>query len=292
MGVKGVIVAAGYGSRFFPVTRAVPKELLPLGDRPAIDWVVGEMVGAGIDEIVIVTSRRKRALEDWFDRDPELEREWAGGTEARLALLRPRPARVAFVRQPAMRGTGDALLLARPFLGKDPFVVAFPDDLFDEPNCTAELLEAHRQSGRSVLATMALPPEDDASRYGMLDLEEQERALIYRPVRALVEKPAPGTEPSREVSLGRYLFTHDVFDALEAGFRSHGTGEYYHVAAVNALAAAGKVVAVRVAARRHDTGTPQSWLRAMLDVALDDPAGGPALRAWLAKRLGLGAFRP
>ncbi len=285
MGVKGVIVAAGYGTRFFPVTRVVPKELLPIGDRPAIDWIVGEMADAGIEEILVITSRRKKTLEDWFDRDPELEAEWAKGSPGRLAALRPRPVRVAFVRQAEMRGTGHALLLARPFLGADPFVVAYPDDLFGAPNCTAELLEAHRMTGHSVLSTMALPAAEDASRYGILDLGVQERAVSWRPVNALVEKPPPGQEPSREVSLGRYLFTQDIFPELEAGFRQHEGGEYYHVPAVNVLAAAGKVVAVRVQATRYDTGTPEAYLRTVIDLALDDPTMGADLRAWLRTRL-------
>ncbi|MBA2321163.1 MAG: NTP transferase domain-containing protein, partial [Deltaproteobacteria bacterium] len=171
--MKGVIVAAGYGTRFLPLTRVIPKEMLPILDRPAVDWVVRELAEAGVDDLLVVTSRRKRALEDWFDRDPELEAVWARGDAGRLARIRPPDARVAFVRQPAMGGTGDAILLARSFVGDEPFVVAFPDDLFlsrGAPGCAAELVAAHRETGGSVLSSMALPETEETSRYGILDL--------------------------------------------------------------------------------------------------------------------------
>ena len=156
MPIKRVIVAAGYGTRFLPVTRVVPKELLPVVDRPAIDLVVEELVDAGITDILLITSRRKRAIEDWFDHDMELEGVFrAEGAFAKLRRAQPPRVRVTTVRQQEMRGTGHALLLARDFAGDDPVVVCFPDDLFGSPNLTAQLVARHQVTGGCVLAAKA-----------------------------------------------------------------------------------------------------------------------------------------
>jgi UTP--glucose-1-phosphate uridylyltransferase len=284
--VKGVIVAAGYGTRLLPVTRVVPKELLPIVDRPVLDVVVSELIEAGIDEIVVISSRRKRALEDWFDRDPELEAVFTReGAAAKLARIRPPAAKVAFVRQTEMAGTGHALMLARPFIGDDAFVVVFPDDVFGQPNCSAELVATFRETGRSVLSAMELPEGEDSSRYGMLRVEEEKGAgSATLRVDALVEKPPRGTESSRLVSLGRYLFTPEVFEGLEATHKAHGGGEFFHVPAVNWLARQGKVVARRVAATRYDTGTSLGYLQTIVELALRDPEIGPDFRRFLASR--------
>ncbi|MEQ1502722.1 MAG: UTP--glucose-1-phosphate uridylyltransferase [Myxococcota bacterium] len=273
--VKGVIVAAGYGSRFLPVTRVVPKELLPIVDRPAIDWVVREMVEAGIEDLLVITSRRKKALDDWFDRDPELEALFG---RDRLGLP---PIRTSFVRQSEMRGTGHALMLARSFCGDDPFVVAFPDDLFGPPNCSAQLIADHKATGCTVLACGDLTGED-VSRYGVVDAVDVNGVLR---VRGMVEKPAPGTEPSHLVSWGRYLYTPEVFDALEAGFRSHTSGEFYATDAIAALAKRERVVASVIPSVRYDTGDRLGYLTTVIDVALGHPELGGPLRAWLDQKL-------
>src|SRR5512136_2415695 len=147
--MKGVILAAGYGTRFLPWTRTMPKEMIPLVDRPSIDFIVSEFVASGVDEILVVTSRRKKALEDWFDREIELETVLAGPADAgRRALVEPPRARVFFTRQPEMRGTGDAMLLARPFVGDEPFVLAYPDDLhFGDIPLARQLIETWKRTG-------------------------------------------------------------------------------------------------------------------------------------------------
>lgn len=274
--VKGVILAAGYGSRFLPVTRVVPKELLPIVDRPALDLVVQELADAGIEDVLVITSRRKRAIEDWFDRDPELE---ALFPEPRLG--RPR-VRAHFVRQTEMKGTGHALLLARAFVGDSPFVVAYPDDLFGEPNCTAALVRAWQQTGCTVLATGDLSGQD-VSRYGVVDAVRDDAGVLR--VRGIVEKPAPGTEPSHLVSWGRYLYTPDVFDALDRGFAKHTRGEFYATDAIGALAEAGRVVAEVVPSPRWDTGDRLGYLQTVIDRALAHDELGAPLRAWLRDRL-------
>jgi len=280
--MKAVLVAAGYGTRFLPITRVVPKELLPLGSRPALDVVVQELLDGGVTELLVITSRRKGTLDAWFDWDAELkavfERE---GAKAKLAKLEPPKLHVQFVRQQHMGGTGHALLLARSFAAGEPVVVAYPDDLFGEPNATAQLVAAHRATGASVLSAADLSGQD-VSRYGVLDVEQRGG----RPwVRALVEKPALGSEPSHLISLGRYLFTSELFDALEEGLKHHSGGEYFHVAAINALAAAGRVVAQVVDAPRYDTGAPLGYAQAFVEWGLADPDHGQAFEAWLRARL-------
>lgn len=283
MPVKGVILAAGYGSRFLPVTRCVPKEMLPLVDRPAIDYVVQEMVGAGIEEILVITSRRKRAIEDWFDRDPELEAVFgAEGAHDKLALSRPPPVKVTFVRQQEMKGTGHALLLAENFAGDDPVVLAFPDDLFGEPNCTAELVATHERTGCSVLSAVDLKGQD-VSRYGVMAVDDEGDGVLR--VSALVEKPKRGTEPSTLVSLGRYLFTPEIFPALRAGLKLHEAGEFFATDGINRLAHEGRVVARAVEAPRYDTGKPLGYLKTVVEVALQHPEIGPDFRIWLSQHL-------
>jgi len=283
--VKGVIVAAGYGTRFLPVTRVVPKELLPVVDRPAIDLVVQEFVDAGITEILLISSRRKRAIEDWFDKDPELEAVFtAEGATAKLAKAQPPEVNLTVVRQTEMRGTGHALLLARDFAGQDPVVVAFPDDLFGEPNLGAQLIARHEATGQSVLAAKDLSGQD-VSRYGVLDVVEHQGRLDLR---SIVEKPAPGTEPSKLVSLGRFLYTPAFFEPLTASWdRFDGSQrEFYPMEAIGELAGRGQVGVEVVEAAHYDTGAPLGYVKTVVEHALarDDMAG--ELRRWLSEKLG------
>jgi UTP--glucose-1-phosphate uridylyltransferase len=279
--MKGVIVTAGYGTRFLPVTKTIPKEMLPLVTRPAIDVIVDELVASGITEILFITSRRKKALEDYFDREPELEGVFrAAGDAAKLAAVAPGPARCFFVRQAEMRGTGHALLLARPFVGKEPFVVAYPDDLhFGSPPLARQLVETYEATGCSVLATIHDPPE--LHRYGVIAI-----AKDGLHVDGMVEKPAPGTEPSREVSIGRYLYAPDFLDQLAADWERHGSGEFYHVPSVLALARRGRVVYRRMSGSRSDTGEPAGYLEAIIRYADTVPALSRELDRIVAARAG------
>ncbi len=282
MPVKGVIVAAGYGSRFLPITRCLPKEMLPIVDRPALDFIVQEYVDAGIEDILVITSRRKKVLEDWFDRHPELEHAMADSPH-KLARLVPPKARVQFIRQHAMKGTGHAILHAKTFAGDDPVVIAFPDDLFTGGNCAADLIAAYDKTGCSVMSAMDLPGQD-VSRYGVL--EPMDRSDDAIGVRRIVEKPAPGEEPSTLVSLGRYLYTPEIFALLEEGLAAHadGSGEYFPSDAINTLGAEGKVVAAVVDATRWDTGQPFEYLQTVVELALEHPEVGDRFRAWLVER--------
>jgi len=280
--MKGIIVAAGYGTRFLPVTKTVPKELLPVGTRPAIAWIVDEFVASGIRDIVIISSRRKKALEDYFDREIELEGvfEREGKTD-KLAAIAPPEANISFVRQREMRGTGHALLQVRPLVGGEPCVVAYPDDLHSGPRPLArQLIEVYEKTGKSVMATILEP--GDVSRYGVVD-----PAADGVTVRGFVEKPAKGREPSHEVSIGRYLYTPEFFDLLEEGWARHTKGEYFHTYALDRLIAAGKVAYKRTEGERLDTGEPSGYLDAILRNAAADPALRPVLEAFAKRELGL-----
>ena len=293
--MKGIIVAAGYGTRFLPVTKTIAKEMLPLVTIPSIQFIVDEFVSSGITDIVIITSRRKKALEDYFDREIEMEEIFKreGKVDA-LARITPPKASIAFVRQQEMMGTGHALLQVKCWIGNEPCVVAYPDDLhFGSVPLAAQLVETYKKTGSSVMASIRV--DGDVSRYGVLDVgEDGER------VRAIVEKPAPGMEPApsnpelgHDVSIGRYLFTSEFFDLLEEGWLDHlaqaekegkRPGEYFHIYALNRLMEAGRVVHRHADGQRLDTGEPAGYLEAILRYADTQPELRPVLDAFIANR--------
>uniref|UniRef100_UPI0026252D38 UTP--glucose-1-phosphate uridylyltransferase n=1 Tax=Oceanispirochaeta sp. TaxID=2035350 RepID=UPI0026252D38 len=199
--MKGIIVAAGYGTRFLPVTKTIPKEMLPLINKPSISFIVEEFIQSGIKDIIVITSRRKKVLEDFFDRDVELEGIFEKeGATAKLDLISPSDARFAFIRQMEMKGTGHALLQAASLIGNEPCIVAYPDDIhMGEKPLSAQLIESYEKTGCSVLATIHNPP--NLERYGVLALAKDG---IH--VTDIVEKPPIGQAPSKEVSIGRYLY--------------------------------------------------------------------------------------
>jgi UTP--glucose-1-phosphate uridylyltransferase len=279
--MKGVIIAAGYGTRFLPVTKTVPKELLPVGTKPSIAYIVEEFIASGIKDIIVVTSRRKKALEDWFDREIELEEVFRReGRDEKLPLIAPPAARISFVRQTEMRGTGHALLQVKPLLGGQGCVVAYPDDLhIGSPPLARQLIDVHERTGKSVLATILEP--GDVSRYGVVDV-----AADGVSVRGFVEKPPKGREPSHEISIGRYLYTPEFFDLVEEGWAAHGSGEYFHTYALDRLISAGRVAYARASGERLDTGDPSGYLEAILRDAAASPSLRPVLesffRSWPA----------
>ena len=268
--MKGIILAAGYGTRFLPVTKSVPKELLPLIEKPALAFIVEEFLASGIDDILVITSRRKRAIEDYLDREMELESVFRTENDTKkLEKVRPYDARFTFARQQEMRGTGHALLLARSFVGNDPVVVAYPDDLhMGETPLARQLIQSWEETGCSVLATLHDPPE--LNRYGVLELDEDGLHA-----RNIWEKPAVGEEPSREASIGRFLYTPPFFDYLAEGWEEHrrrgGTGEYFHTPALKRQMEDRRVVYTRTRGERLDTGAPSGYLQAVLRYAAERP---------------------
>ena len=281
--MKAIILAAGYGTRCLPATKTVPKELLPIGCVPAIQFIIDELVASGISDVVVVSSRRKKALEDYFDREIELEAALAAeGKGEALSKIARHELNAVFVRQERMLGTGHALLSARAFIGDEPCVVVYPDDLhMGEPPLALQLVREYERTGCCVLSSIKI--EGDVSRYGVLDVGADGK------VAAIVEKPRAGHEPSREVSIGRYLVAPEFFYYLEEGWRLHlekakaenrALGEYYHIYALNKLMAQGKVVRKIIEGERLDTGDPAGYLDAVLRYA----ETRPELRAVLERR--------
>ncbi len=268
--MKGVILAAGYATRFLPASKTIPKEMFPLIDRPAIDFVVQEMVDSGINDILLVSSRRKKVLEDYFDREVELSSAFSASNQVeKLEMIKPTTANIFTLRQQFMMGTGNALMLVEPFVNNEPFVVAYPDDIvFAQPPLTRQLIDAWEESGDSILTVKQLPSEE-LSRYGVIDPVEQGKLMK---VRSMVEKPQPGTAPSAYATYGRYLYTPDIFDALRDTDHSHEhRGEFTQTEAINVLADSGRVSALQFEGTRYDLGDPLGYLISSLKVAIDRP---------------------
>jgi len=264
---KGVIFAAGYGTRFLPASKTVPKELFPLIDVPAIDFTVKEFMDSGIEDILIITSRRKKVLEDYLDHEMELESILNNERdESKLRKITPLKANFHFVRQREMKGTADALRLCKSFCGNSPFVVAYPDDvIFGSTPCAKQLIEAYNKTGENILTVRELPNQD-VSRYGVIAFSEV-KDKIYQ-VTQLVEKPPKGSEPSKVVSFGRYLYTPDIFKAIEDIDFSSLKEEVSQTEPLNALAKQGKVAALEFEGKLFDVGAPFGYLTTIIEYAL------------------------
>jgi len=276
---KAVFPVAGRGTRFLPATKAIPKEMLPLVDRPVVQYAVEEAVASGIENVILVTGHGKNAIEDHFDSDRELEQalEEAGHDDL-LRMVRECSdlIRTAYVRQKQPLGLGHAVLTAKALVGQEPFSVFLPDDvILSKKPCMAQLLDVHRERGTSVLAVMEVPREE-TGRYGVLDVEKVGEHL-YR-VRDMVEKPDPSDAPSNLVVIGRYLLTPEVFEELEKT-RPGARGEIQLTDAIRALLANQEVYAWVFEGTRYDTGTKLGLAKAAVQFTLRHPdLGGPFRR--------------
>jgi UTP--glucose-1-phosphate uridylyltransferase len=281
---KAVIPAAGLGTRFLPATKAQPKEMLPVVDKPAIQYVVEEAVRAGIEDILIITGRGKRSLEDHFDRSIELEvaLEQAGKHEQLnevrgLADL----ADIHYVRQGEARGLGHAVSVARKHVGDEPFVVMLGDDIMDERSTVLEdMIDVFERTGHSVVAFKAFPLEEMSS-YGCADPEPTDDERLVR-LRGIVEKPRPEEAPSNLAVMGRYLFTSDIFDAIDRTKPGVG-GEIQLTDAIAILLSEQPVYGYVFDEGRFDIGKKIDYLRATVELALDREDLGPEFRAYLAE---------
>ena len=265
--MKGVILAAGYATRFLPASKTIPKEMFPLIDRPAIDFIVQEMVDSGIQDILLVSSRRKKVMEDYFDREVELTSAFSRSNEfEKLEVIKPIEANIFTLRQQHMMGTGNALMLVEPFVDKEPFVVAYPDDIvLGEKPLSKQLIETWEKTGNTVLSVQELE-EDQLWRYGVIDPDGDGNIMN---VKKMVEKPEHGTAPSRFVSFGRYLYTPELFDALRISDKSHSSkSEFTQTEAINHMAALGKVSAVKFEGTRYDLGEPLGFLTSAMQIGL------------------------
>jgi UTP--glucose-1-phosphate uridylyltransferase len=288
---KAIIPAAGLGTRMLPATKAVPKEMLPLADTPTIQFIVEEAAASGIEQIAIVTSRSKRAIEDHFDMAPELEAFLAAkGKQDLLTHLRrgENLARLSFVRQQRPLGLGHAVLVARELIGDEPCGVLLGDDLVahDGAPCLQQLIEVHERYGGSVLAVMRVP-RDQLSRYGVVQLaaDTADRRLEDREpglhrVRGLIEKPATGEAPSDLAIIGRYVLSPSIFAALEVTPPGVG-GEIQLTDAIRRLGEREPVWAYEFAGTRYDTGDPVGLLTTSLAFALARADLAPGVLAYL-----------
>jgi UTP--glucose-1-phosphate uridylyltransferase len=280
---KAVIPAAGFGTRFLPATKATPKEMLPLVDKPLIQYGVEEAVAAGCTDIIIVTGRGKTTMEDHFDRSPELEA--ALGTRGKTQLLElvqsiAKLARISYVRQPDALGLGHAVLMAKELVGKEPFAVILPDDIVDaEGGCLAQMVGAFEETQSTILGTEVV--EGDAiSLYGCLDCMPHPTNPRLVAVSNLVEKPKPKEAPSQNAIIGRYILTPRIFDMIEQVTPGAG-GELQLTDAIKALLQFEKVYGFHYVGQRYDAGDKLGFLKATVDFALQHDAVGPAFREWL-----------
>ena len=274
-----VITAAGFGTRFLPIAKALPKEMLPLVDRPLLHYAVEEAVEAGIDRIILVTSRGKTVSEEYFDVAPELERALEAREHPRLEEVRriSRMADIITVRQREPLGLGHAVLTAKRAVGNEPFVVYLPDDIIHgTPSATQQMLPVFERHG-GLVAVEVVPPER-VSAYGIVAGDEVEPGVMR--LSKVVEKPAKEEAPSDLGIVGRYVFTPEVFDCLERATIG-AIGELQLTDAIAMLAERGDMYSYAFQGTRYDCGTPVGLLKASVELALERPEMADEVRAWL-----------
>ena len=282
---KAVIPAAGLGTRFLPATKAMPKEMLPVVDKPAIQYVVEEAVEAGLTDVLLITGRNKTALENHFDRMTELEAtlEEKGDTDRLKKVEYSNDlADVHYVRQGDPRGLGHAVLRARMHVGHQPFAVLLGDDLIDARDVLlSRMIQVAGEKGATVVALLEVEPSA-AHLYGVATVEATEEDDVVR-ITGLVEKPAPGTAPSNLAIIGRYVLQPEIFDVLE----NTPPGKGNEIQLTDAMLTmvdeniAGGVYGVVFRGRRYDTGDRVDYIKAIVQLAVDRDDLGPELRPWL-----------
>jgi UTP--glucose-1-phosphate uridylyltransferase len=282
---KAVIPAAGLGTRFLPASKAVPKEMLPLVDKPVIQYIVEGAVASGIEEVVIVTAAAKRAIEDHFDRFWELEYRLERSGKLELLAEARRPAELAkfvFVRQGEPLGNGHAVLTTKDVVGDEPFVMLWGDDVVvNDPPFVAQLIAAYERTGGSVVGVMAVPPEE-ATKYGVVEVAERLDDRLTR-VSRIVEKPPIDQAPSNLAAVAGYLLTPDIFTYLEQTRAGQG-GEIWLADGVQKIAERGNFYALEFEGRRYDAGSKLEYLQATVELALSRPDLGGPFAAWLRER--------
>lgn len=279
---KAVLPVAGMGTRVLPATKVLPKELLPVVDKPLIQYAVEEAAEAGITEIILVTAKGKEMLADHFDRNAELERSLeAKGKAELLDIARstcPKGVTITTVRQPAPLGLGHAVLCARPVVGDEPFAVLLPDDLIlGKPGCLKQLVDVWTETRGHVIAVENVPA-DQVDRYGILDVIEEKGRLAR--ARGMVEKPKPSEAPSTLSVIGRYVLDPSVFDALERRERGAG-GEIQLTDAIARTLDRVSLHGARFMGTRYDCGNKAGYVAAIIDAALAHPETAASVLAHL-----------
>jgi UTP--glucose-1-phosphate uridylyltransferase len=283
---KAVLPAAGKGTRFLPATKAIPKEMLPIADKPLIQYAAEEAVASGVETLVIVTGRGKAVIEDHFDFNLELEHELAGKGKKDLEKMIREIAdmvRVCYTRQKEPLGLGHAVLMAREMVGEEPFAVMLPDDIIaSQVPCLEQLLRVYRATGGAVVAAQEVPLEK-VSAYGIFVAEpvkdRQWKGRLYR-VHDVVEKPKPKEAPSRLAVIGRYVLLPEIFDFLEETCAGAG-GEIQLTDGMRELAHRRPMYAYVFEGSRYDAGDKLGFLQATIEMALQNPELGPRFREYL-----------
>ncbi len=283
---KAVIPAAGLGTRFLPATKACPKEMLPIVDKPTIQYIIEEALASGITDILIISGRTKRAIEDHFDRSPELEQnlEEHGKTELLKMVRDIANINIHYIRQKEPKGLGHAILCAKAFVGSDPFAVLLGDDVVynDEYPCLKQLIDVYERTDSTVLGCQQVPLEK-VSSYGIVRSTPTDNERIFH-VKDMVEKPAVEEAPSRLAVLGRYVITPRIFEILEDTKPGRG-GEIQLTDALQVLAQQQDVYAYDFIGRRYDVGDKQGYLEATVEYALRRPDLKDKFRAYLEQIL-------
>ena len=278
---KAVIPAAGLGTRFLPATKAIAKEMLPIVDKPTIQFIVEEAIASGIKDIIVVTGKAKRPIEDHFDSNFELEYNLQQtGKDELLALVEETTEiRLHFIRQKRPKGLGDAVLQAKTFVGNEPFVVMLGDDIMvDEVPLTKQLMNNYDERKASTLAVIPVPHED-TSKYGVIEPVEEVSQGIYS-VNSFVEKPEPVDAPSNLAIVGRYLLKPEIFDILEKQGPGRG-GEIQLTDAIDTLNKTQRVFALEFKGKRYDVGNKLGMLEANIEYGLKHPELKDELKDYL-----------
>lgn len=284
---KAVIPAAGFGTRFLPETKAMPKEMLPIVDKPTIQYIVEEIKASGIEQILIISGHAKRAIEDHFDSSPELEQHLyeSGKMDLLREVRKMASVKIHYTRQQYMRGLGDAILCAKDFIDGEPFGVILGDDVVYNANgepALRQLMDQYEKTGGTVIGCQVVRPEM-VSSYGIVDGKPTDDPNLLK-VKDMIEKPSMEEAPSRFAALGRYVITPEVFDVLEQTKPGKG-GEIQLTDALRVMARNGSVYAYNFTGKRYDTGNKLGYLKATVEFALRRPDLGPQFREYLKKLL-------
>ena len=280
---KAVIPAAGFGTRFLPETKAMPKEMLPIVDKPTIQYIVEEILASGIEQILIISGHAKRAIENHFDSSPNLERhlQESGKLDLLGEINKISDIKIHYVRQPYQRGLGDAILCAKEFVDGEPFGVILGDDIVYTGNgepALKQLMDQYDKTGGTVIGCQVVKPEQ-VSAYGIIDGTQTDDPNLLK-VQDMVEKPNLEAAPSRFAALGRYVITPEVFDILEETRPGKG-GEIQLTDALRVMAHMGNVYAYNFQGKRYDTGDKLGYLKAVVEFALRREDLGPAFKEYL-----------
>jgi len=282
---KAVFPVAGLGSRFLPVTKASPKEMLPVVDKPLIQYAVEEAAAAGITDMIFVTGRNKRAIEDHFDKayeiETELEKKNKDGLLSMVRSVLPEGVRCIYIRQAEPLGLGHAVLVAQPVVGDDPFAVILADDLMDsQPPAMARMGEIFAREGCSLLGVEEVPRDQTAS-YGIVTIDKMQGDCAR--IHSIVEKPKPKDAPSNLAVIGRYVLSNRIFDMLAQVTPGAG-GEIQLTDGISALLAQERALAVRLPGRRFDCGSKLGYLQATVEYGVRHPEIGPEFTKYLKNR--------